>query len=44
MAQGILSVILQDTGFFFAGRLWNKPALEEMSMFSGTKIQTCIRR
>jgi signal transduction histidine kinase len=25
-------------GFFFVGRLWNKPALEEMSLFSGTKI------
>ncbi|MDP9004864.1 MAG: ATP-binding protein, partial [Verrucomicrobiota bacterium] len=25
-------------GFFFAGRLWNKPTLEEMSLFSGTKI------
>ncbi len=25
-------------GFFFAGRLWNQPALEEMSLFSGTKI------
>ena len=22
----------------FAGRLWNKPALEEMSLFSGTKL------
>jgi signal transduction histidine kinase len=26
-------------GFFFVGRLWNQPALEEMSMFSGTKIR-----
>ena len=25
-------------GFLFAGRLWNKPALEEMSLFSGTKL------
>jgi len=25
-------------GFFFAGRVWNKPALEEMSLFSGTKL------
>lgn len=25
-------------GFFFAGRLWNQPALKEMSIFSGTKI------
>lgn len=25
-------------GFLLAGRLWNKPALEEMSLFSGTKL------
>lgn len=25
-------------GFLFAGRLWNKPVLEEMSLFSGTKL------
>jgi len=25
-------------GFFFVGRLWNKPTLDEMSLFSGTKI------
>ncbi|HWM24056.1 MAG TPA: ATP-binding protein [Chthoniobacterales bacterium] len=25
-------------GFLFAGRWWNKPALEEMSLFSGTKL------
>ena len=25
-------------GFFFVGRLWNKPALDEMSLFSGTKM------
>jgi hypothetical protein len=29
---------LPGHGFFFVGRLWNKPALEEMSLFSGTKI------
>jgi signal transduction histidine kinase len=26
-------------GFLFVGRLWNQPALEEMSVFSGTKIR-----
>ena len=25
-------------GYFFVGRLWNKPALEEMSLFSNTKL------
>jgi signal transduction histidine kinase len=25
-------------GFFFVGRLWNKPALAEMSLFSSTKL------
>ncbi|MEY2565324.1 MAG: two-component system, cell cycle sensor histidine kinase and response regulator CckA [Verrucomicrobiota bacterium] len=25
-------------GFFFVGRLWNKPTLDEMSLFSSTKI------
>jgi signal transduction histidine kinase/ActR/RegA family two-component response regulator len=25
-------------GFLFVGRLWNQPALEEMSVYSGTKI------
>jgi len=25
-------------GFLFVGRMWNKPALEEMSLFSGTKL------
>ncbi|CAN5800788.1 hypothetical protein BH20VER1_BH20VER1_15070 [soil metagenome] len=28
----------QPAGYFFAGRLWNKPALEEMSMFSGNEV------
>ena len=27
-----------EHGFFFAGRLWNQPTLDEMSLFSGTKI------
>jgi signal transduction histidine kinase len=26
-------------GYFFVGRLWNKPALEEMSIFSNNQIQ-----
>jgi signal transduction histidine kinase len=25
-------------GFFFVGRLWNQPALDEMSLFSNTKL------
>ena len=25
-------------GYFFAGRLWNKPVLQEMSMFTGNEI------
>ncbi len=25
-------------GFFFAGKLWNKPALDEMSMFTGNHV------
>ena len=29
---------LPGQGFFFAGRLWNKPTLAEMSLFSGTQI------
>jgi signal transduction histidine kinase len=29
---------LPGHGFFFVGRLWNEPALKEMSLFSGTKI------
>jgi signal transduction histidine kinase len=29
-------------GFFFVGRLWNNPALDDMSLFSGTKM-TVVR-
>ena len=29
----------RPTGYFFAGRLWNQPMLDEMSMFTGDRIR-----
>ncbi|HMJ07350.1 MAG TPA: ATP-binding protein [Chthoniobacterales bacterium] len=31
--------VLPPSGFFFVGRLWSRPALDEMSMFTGNTVK-----